>query len=226
MATIKFGAIVTDMRGKLGGHVFQKGNQSRVMKTNVKSRKTLSSFNQATQLRVNDVIGRYNALSYANKLAWSNAAKEYNFKNRFGDTVQYTGRQLFLYLNNNLLSANLSVITTPTNLNPVVPIPSFSSCSFNTAGSTGTCAGATAPAGSRYVFKMQQIAPGAITPNFDKAIFCANTSTTAFTAPIIYNPYVLRYGVPLTTTNAFVWAYLVNSSGFPSYSILRKVTIT
>lgn len=225
MASIKMGAIVTDIRGKLGGHVFQKGNQSRVMRTGRKTPKRITELNTLTQNRVNARISGYNALSDANKAIWNSVANQHTFKNRFGDTVLYTGRQLYLYLNNNLSRAGLSNITSGAGLNSRVNAPAFSSIAFNIGAGTCTSGGATAPSGSRYVYMMQKISRNAVSPNPNKFIFNLSASSTSFNTNIVYPQYVARFGVPALTDNIWFKVTLVNAFGFESYSIIRKVTI-
>lgn len=226
MATIKFGAIVTDMRGKLGGHCFQKGNQSSVLRTNVQSRKVISPLNLVSQKKVNAAIALYETLSYANKQLWQSVAISYHFKNRFGDSITYTGRQLFLFLNNNLANAGLTAVTSPSGLQPKVNVPNFASLTFNTATSMASSVGATAPSGSRYIYKLQKLGKGQVAPDPNKYLWMKNTSSTQFTSAIVYEDYVARWGVPLTTDIIYCSLRLINASGFRSYSVVRQVTVT
>lgn len=96
MATIKFGAIVTDMRGKLGGHVFQKGNQSRVMKTRGTPPKAISSVKLRQSDYLKQVRDYWRTFTQNGRVQWGKTAKDFPVKNRFGDNIVLNGYQFYV----------------------------------------------------------------------------------------------------------------------------------
>lgn len=225
MAIVKFGSIVTDIKGKLGGHAFQKGNQSHVLRTNSKPTLTQTLNNTRAQARVNQAIAAYSQLEDSLKLTWHNVAQSYTFKNRFSDNVTYTGRQLFLFLNNNLLKANSPMVLNPTGLTPDMSTPVFTSLTFDIPNETTISVGTGSVAGSRYVYNIQRLSRGSIGPNPNKYTRLQNAPLTNFVSNTIWNPYVLRFGPPAIGDNIWCSVYLVNEWGFKSYDIAVKCII-
>jgi len=133
MASIKMGAIVTDIRGKLGGHVFQKGNQSRVLKTNIKPRQTSSQFNRALSKNLGEIRNAWNLISDVDRVNWNKIAPNFTFNNAFGDVLRYNGFQLFLNLNANNLKAGQDLVLTSDNLNELIVLPDLTSVEMDIA---------------------------------------------------------------------------------------------
>lgn len=133
MARIKFGAIVTDMRGPLGGHVFQKGNQSRVMKTKTRPRVSSSSLSRDKTLRISSVQQAWNNLSDSVRLDWGLAAINFPFKSTFDDSITLNGYQFFIKLNTSRVFVNQAIVTSPSGINNNVPRSVITSATLNTA---------------------------------------------------------------------------------------------
>lgn len=102
MAIIKMGAIVTEIKGKLGGHVFksQRGTKVLMLKSN--------GYSRDKQLR-NPAIGfaawvfqMWIHISEECRLAWSNEAAILLFPDKFGQQRHISGRELFTKTNINL----------------------------------------------------------------------------------------------------------------------------
>lgn len=113
MAKIKFGAMMVDARGKLGGHVFSKNRGGSYIRTKVtpsnpqteaqvEQRSFLSSFSQT-----------WRTLTEAQRLAWSAVVSQYSTTNVFGDNVNPSGSNLFTRLNINSALAGGTLISTP-----------------------------------------------------------------------------------------------------------------
>ena len=143
MASIKMGAIVTDIKGKLGGHVFQKGNQSRVLKTGGKPRITRSDTFKQKSANLATVRQDWSSLSGAQKNDWNKKASEFNFQNAFSDYLQYNGYQFFLKVNCTRLLIALPVLTNPAGIildlgitNPTGAEVNLSNSTYRTIGSS------------------------------------------------------------------------------------------
>lgn len=109
----KFGAIVTDGRGKIGGHVASKNRSCAYFRTKV----TPVNRNSAAQI---EARARFTALSQAWRgltavqvSAWNAAVSGFATTNIFGDLRNPSGINLFQSLNNVLLSVGGTMILTP-----------------------------------------------------------------------------------------------------------------
>ncbi len=113
MAKIKFGAVVTDMRNKVGSQVFSRnryGPYTRSFKT------TLSS-NTASQVTVRNRLGSFAAawkvLTQDERDSWNSAVDNFRHSDIFGDIVSPSGFDLYVKLNCNLDQIGNSPLTIP-----------------------------------------------------------------------------------------------------------------
>ena len=214
MASIKMGAIVTDIRGKLGGHVFQKGNQSRVLKTNFKTKKTTNFF---TSLRTNQlalVRTDWRNLSVLSRNEWKREASKFNFKNRFGDVITYNGFQLFIKLQFNLRRTGVTSVLVPSTLDSAVA-RSVLTGYFIAFASGATESSGTSPSGYyRTLFFVQRVVSLDSIPDLNKFVNFFNTDNINFTSSDAYVAIQNAIGPIAVGEFLAIGQSDVNSSGF------------
>ena len=103
MSKIKWGAIVVDGRGKLGGHVFTKTRSGATMRTKVTPVNPQTSAQASARSRLGGNSQAWATLTEAQRESWQVRAKETSKTNVFGDQYFPSGKNLFTSLNNNLL---------------------------------------------------------------------------------------------------------------------------
>jgi len=113
MAIIKMGAVVTDIRNSLGGHVFSRGRSGAIMRTKVTPLNPQTTFQQASRAKLAAISTQWRGLTEARRIAWNNAVENFLGTNVFGDSVRPTGKNLFTGLNINLLNVGEVVIPDP-----------------------------------------------------------------------------------------------------------------
>lgn len=135
MATGKYGAIITDIKGKIGGTVF-KGTKSGAAIQN-KTRKRSSSTSSgkltkadagrtiANQRNLGAIATAWRALDQADRDAWIAAAPDFPFINRFGESYTGSGYQLYMQCNTNILNVGATVIDVPPSTAPIADTPVF-----------------------------------------------------------------------------------------------------
>lgn len=108
---LKFGAIVTDGRGKIGGHVASKNRAGAYLRTKV----TPSNPNTVAQMQARGILAslsqQWGALLESQRLAWNEAVKEWGSTDIFGDIKKPSGINLFVKLNANLISVGLPTLS-------------------------------------------------------------------------------------------------------------------
>lgn len=115
MSKIKWGAIVVDGRGKLGGHVFTKTKSGATMRTKVTPVNPKTSAQAAARSRLGGNSQAWASLSEAQRRGWNTLASETSKTNIFGDQYFPSGKNLFTSVNNNLvMTGNPSISNTPT----------------------------------------------------------------------------------------------------------------
>ena len=113
MARIKFGMMMTDARGKLGGHVFTKAKSGATIRTKVTplNPKTSAQSEARSALGANSQAWR--TLTEVQRLAWNSAAQEVSKTNAFGDTYFPSGKNYFTAVNNNLRNVGVEILINP-----------------------------------------------------------------------------------------------------------------
>lgn len=110
---IKFGAIVTDGRGKIGGHVASKNRAGAYLRTKV----TPSNPNTVFQSQARAILATFSAswsqLTDDARLAWNNAVADWSGTDIFGDIKNPSGLNLYVKLNANLANAGLASVGLP-----------------------------------------------------------------------------------------------------------------
>jgi hypothetical protein len=124
MARIKFGAIVTDAAGKIGGHTFGNslsGNTLYTKRTKGKGQlsggRMLTSGNSVRSLAgAQALIGlaqSWRNLTDAQRLAWSGASPNFKFTSRFNGAKTYSGYHLYMKLNTQIKLIDGTILTNP-----------------------------------------------------------------------------------------------------------------
>ena len=105
---LKFGAIVTDGRGKIGGHVASKNRAGAYLRTKV----TPSNPQSVAQVQARSVLSSlsqtWKTLTDIQRSGWNEAVKEWGTTDIFGDIKNPSGINLFVKLNSNRVSVGFS----------------------------------------------------------------------------------------------------------------------
>lgn len=158
---IKFGAIVVDGRGKIGGHVASKNRAGAYIRTKVTPVNPGTVCQAAVRNRFAAVSVAWRGLTAAQRILWNDAVAAFAKTDIFGDLRHPSGANLHQRLNNNLLKIGEAVITVP-------PVPAavagLESLSFTAAnGGAMTLAFAETPTVAGHVLVVKgtpAISPG------------------------------------------------------------------
>lgn len=125
MVKIKFGAVVVEGRGKLGGHVFSRNRTSNYMRSKVTPVNPSTQFQQNARSLLASLSQAWSQLSETEREAWRSAVSSFESTNVFGDTIQPTGKNLYTKLNANLTLIGQSTIGSPPTPEPVSALDSL-----------------------------------------------------------------------------------------------------
>jgi hypothetical protein len=126
MALIKFGAGVSEMRGKEGGVIYSRNAYGSYIKTKV-SPINPQTTNQMTQRTLMGNLSQtWSTLDAGEKGSWDNLGSQVTRVNRFGDNTTYTGFSIYCKLNRNIvLSGGAALDEAPAI--PEIPVLALSS---------------------------------------------------------------------------------------------------
>jgi hypothetical protein len=216
---VKFGMMMTDGRGKLGGQVASKNRSGNYVRTKVTPSNPQTAFQMQARAKLGSLSQGWRDLTESEKLAWNNAVDMFQKTDIFGDLRKPTGKNLFTGFNLNRFNvAATSVLRTPpsspTPIRPVIGLVAeidLATPEFQVEATLGTIATpvtgqvmiieATAPmsAGAFYAKNnFRQIATVAIT-------------TGATAGMDILSAYQTRFGTIQAGFNYFVRVKIVSS---------------
>ena len=212
MARIKFGMMMTDARGKLGGHVFTKAKSGATIRTKVTplNPKTSAQSEARSALGANSQAWR--TLTEVQRLAWNSAAQEVSKTNAFGDTYFPSGKNYFTAVNNNLRNVGVPPVSDPPAL---VEMPGLIAVEVdfdllaeqldispawfgNDANNVLVCNATSGQSAGRYNFSGKY-------RKFNGYSLAGLPQNT-----VIYDDYVSKFGVPSAGQKVSFEFYLVN----------------
>lgn len=190
----KFGAIVVDGRGKVGGHVMSKNRAGAYMRTKVTPVNPKTSYQVLARSRLSTLSIGWSGIGDAARLAWNNACDLWKRTDIFGDLKNPSGFNLYQRLNNNLAQVGVAAQTTPPLPAAIGAWTTFSFVPDNTGTMVLTFAPTPVPAGFAVLIDgTAPCSPGIKNAN---ARFRRVTSLAAAkaTGEDIQAAYVLKFG--------------------------------
>ena len=110
---IKFGSIVTDGRGKLGGHVYSKNRGGNYIRTNIIPINPQTPTQMAARGNFGSISSAWKSLTDLQREQWRSFAVSNKYQDLFGDSKELTGNSAFVRSNMNLTSGNQTQIQVP-----------------------------------------------------------------------------------------------------------------
>ena len=157
MAIVKYGAVVTGIKGSVGGTTFQGGRSGGIMKNKGaqlgqgQKRKTPPSVKGVVIAMRNfgTVTKAWASLSVGERVSWEGLIGVWTFTDKFGDVYNGTAYQIFTAANINRLTMLLPILTTaPVKVDAVDPVINMSDYSLS---GTWDLNRTVAPAETQYI---------------------------------------------------------------------------
>lgn len=205
--------MMTDARGKLGGHVFSKNRAGAYTRTKVTPVNPQSSYQVTVRNSFTTFAQNFRALTSAQILAWNTAVANFVGTDIFGDSKTPSGINLYTKLNLNLANAGQSAITSPplpTGADPVV----ITGVTADVSSSLFTIASAAAavPTGHTLIIEATPlVSPGKA---FVKSEFrVITTAAAAATFPITAGAsWIAKFGSLVAGQKVFCRVKTVNNT--------------
>lgn len=191
----KFGAIVVDGRGKIGGHVASKNRGGSYFRTKVTPTNPRTTAQNAVRNRLSSLSQGWKGLTEAQRAAWNAAVSNFTSTNIFGDIKTPTGLNLYVRLNSNILEVGGIAITNPPLPASITGLTEFSVAPAAGAGSMAVTFAATPVAlGTKMIIRATpQVSPGkSFVKNLYRNIAILDAGDT--TGEDIHGKYVAKFG--------------------------------
>lgn len=225
MALIKFGAFITDVRGKVGGTVFSKNKSGAYAKNRVLPSNPRTGAQQSVRGFFGSLSTQWRALTQDQREAWSELASTLSFQNKVGDSVKISGIALFQKFNGNLNTMEEPAISVPVALEGVtaVAINDFTVTSDGTTlTSSVTAAEVSDPvANTAYaVFATKGLSAGISNYSNQLRLIGKFPNVAGINTPnAIVVDYLNKYGLPLVGSRVGIQILPINiqtgESGVP-----------
>ena len=196
MASIQYGALVTNLVGKVGGQNFQRGKASPILR-NIATKRRFWRYKQfvtgyvTPRAALTYVAQSWKGVSSANRAAWLAAAPSFPRLNKFGSVYIPSAFQLFCEMNTLLVLTGASTVeTAPTLSTFVAPVWSVAydseegSITFTQGAPFTTSDYPTLIRGSYYQSNGRQVKV-ALLVVFKHKVFSSGSTTYVATADII-----------------------------------------
>ncbi len=116
MAKVKYGVIVTELKGKIAGQVFQGGNVGYVLRNKGYTPGFSSNARQAANRALIAGTQSWRSLDDSSRAAWAALASSWTFVDKFGQTYNGSGFQVFNSFNANRRSIGLAQVSEPSGI--------------------------------------------------------------------------------------------------------------
>lgn len=163
----KWGAMLVDGRGKLGGQVASKNRSGSYFRTKVTPVNRQSSRQTVVRSLLTSISQAWRGLTDAQRNEWNSAVSNFKKTNIFGDIVHPSGFNLFQKLNNNIIALGGTMIDTV----PVITdLDQFTSPVLTYAvGTPALSLAFTATGGTDHGYKLFATAPQSAGKSFVKS---------------------------------------------------------
>ena len=224
MAKIKFGMMMTDARGKLGGQVFSKNRGGAYIRTKVTPSNPRSTFQQAIRSLLSTFSQQWSALTEAQRASWNGAVANWSKTDIFGDIKNPTGKNLFVRLNNKAVNAGYASMTDAPE-KAETPLNDCTGVVVNISATTIDLVGLTGIAGARVIVSAtpQLTAGTSNAKNKFRQIY--NAVSNAVVDTDLFNAYKDRFGTPVAGANIQFAVELVLPNGQSSVPASYTVTV-
>jgi hypothetical protein len=166
---VKFGALMTDGRGKIGGQVLSKNRGGAYMRNKVTPVNPQTASQSTVRSRFGDLSSAWRGLTQAQRDAWNGIVSQYSKTDIFGDLKNPSGLALYQRLNNNLAKIGVAAISTPLATSAVPTVTAGTLTATTGVQALSLALGGAVPAGVKMV--VRATAPMSAGKNFVKSEF-------------------------------------------------------
>lgn len=225
MAKIKFGMMMTDARGKLGGQVFSKNKAGSYVRTKVTPSNPQTAAQSIARSLFASISQSWSGLSQSVRDSFNSAVADWATTDIFGDLRNPTGKNLFQRLNNQAQSAGLpAVVTVPQKLD--MPDDIVTDVTIAVGASTLTLTGANTDASTQIMlFGTGVLSPGTKFVKNRLRNFTNFAGDSAVPGDE-YTAYINRLGSVAANDNVYIGVKYVLASGQASPMQIIKANVT
>jgi len=228
MAKIKFGSVITDSRGSIGGHTFKWSRWGNILTNKAKPRQSQTARQTFIQANFATLSKRWwTELTASERTAWRELAAANPKANVWGDEYALTGLAYFIRINQRLHAAGLTQTNTaPANQTVTSPVTATITASAPSTIAIDFTATPVPTDHITYLFATPPLSPGRL--NLDGDFYFLGAGALAQTSPWnLAALYAARFGPIITGRQyAALLAFLNTDNGALSPALLTTTIAT
>lgn len=209
---IKWGALVVDGRGKLGGHVAAQNRGGSYLRTKVTPSNPQSTFQTGVRNLFGSISAGWSDLTAEQRNAWNNAVDNWKRTNIFGDLKIPSGLALYQRLNQQAQVVGYPALAVP----PVkedIPPSNVTAVAIDTTAETITATGLyNGTDATVQVFSSGVVSAGTSFVK-NKMRMIGHSGGAAYSPADTYADYEARFGTPSSGEKIFIGFRLVLPTG-------------
>lgn len=224
MAKIKFGMMMTDARGKLGGQVFSKNRAGAYIRTKVTPSNPQTTAQAQVRSNLATLSTGWNTLTAEQISQWNSSVEDWASTDVFGDIKKPTGKNLYVKLNVNLLNSSQPTIATPP---AKLELPALMETAVDITRATNLLEIANLPIFANGVYQVEACAPVPRGVNFVKnkfRVISYETKTTTGSVDVSFS-YINKFGSVTNAENIFFRIRAIGANGQAGVPIIVKARI-
>lgn len=212
MAKIKFGAMMVDASGKLGGQVFSKNRGGAYIRTKSTPLNPQTTAQMSIRGIFASISSAWSGLSEAQRQSFNNLVSSYARTDIFGDLRNPSGKNLFQRLNQNLVISGQAQITECVQPSEV-PFANLTSVTLDSGNFNIDLATAGVTTGSKVVvWATPPLSAGtSFVKNKLRQIGVFNGSSAL--SVNVDTEYILKFGAYQDTDNIYFAVRVINANG-------------
>ncbi len=222
----KWGMMVVDGRGKIGGHVASKNRGGSYFRTKVTPSNPQTGAQLTARARFTTNSQAWRGLTQGQRDAWNAAVTNFLSTDIFGDSITPSGFNLYVQLNNNLLNAGIAAISNPPLPEAVDGITTLSLVADTTGGGLDLTFSPAITANTTVL--LFATAPLSAGKNFVKSEFrqIATLDSTDTSPHDAFAEYVAKFGaLPAIGTKVFVKLVPINETSGQAGTAIQASSI-
>ena len=203
MALIRFGGLVTDISGKIGGQTLGTSASGSYIKNSGTPRKSITDLQQSKMGLMGTTAQRWRALTQEQRDTFNAASPDYPYLNRVGETKYYSGFAIFCQLANNIILSNDTGIPVPlpkisfTQLFSVIIEPGPGSLEMTGEGTDAT---------AKYRLYTSRPSSVGISNSYKNQFFIKEVTATQMEAAFEFRPQMEAKWGPIQAGTKFFWS--------------------
>jgi hypothetical protein len=208
---VKFGAVVTDGRGKIGGHVLSKNRAGAYMRTKVTPVNPNSTYQVGVRQRLKTLAIAWRGLTPAQRIQWNSAVGDFKTSDLFGDIRRPTGFNLYCRLNANLTLAGGTAIVVPPLPLAVLAVTTLTPSQVHAGATSITYAPTPVPALHQMIIRATQPMSAGKTFVKSELRIISQLAPAAATPYVATTDYATKFGGPgLAGQKVFFEAFYIH----------------